>query len=175
MRKFLVAIGFVIFAVAVFAAVAYRALLLPHEGPKATTISLPLEFSMQLEKAEFLRSEDVTVHISLRNISNKTIGLEWSDFTMIDDQVVTIDFVILDTNNSQIYRFSQHRAYLQAVKEETLGPGEQLANVLVWNPGSGPEDVYSVKALTRPFALSVNGQTTWSNYLETPTITFTIK
>jgi len=181
MRKFLVAMSFAIFAVAVFAAVAYQALSLPHERPKATTISSLLEFSIQLEKTEFLRSEDVTIQISLRNIGNKTISLRWPDFYLYNDTAFCFDFVIIDTNNSQVYRYSQNKAHLNAVMEKTLSPGEQWANVVVWDQRVSsdselvPSGVYSVKASTRRFALSVNGQTTWSNHLETPTITFTIK
>jgi hypothetical protein len=181
MRKFLVAIGFVIFAVAVFAAVAYRALLLPHERPKATTISLPLEFSMQLEKAEFLRSEDVTVQISLRNIGNKTISLRWPNFYIQNGTAVCFDFVIIDTNNSQVYRFSLSRAHLNAVEEKTLSPDEQWVNVFVWDQKASYKDLepvplgaYSLRASTRQVTLSVDGQTSVIN-LETPTITFTIK
>jgi hypothetical protein len=184
MRKYLVAIGFVIFAVATFAAVAYQTLLLPHERPKATTLSLPLEFSMQLEKAEFLRSEDVTIQISLRNIGNKTISPSWPDFYLYNGTAFCFDFVIIDTRAlvSQVYRFSQNKVRLLAVKEKTLSPGEQWVNVVVWDqkasykddPEPVPKGGYSLRASTRQFSLSVDGQTSIID-LETPTLTFTIK
>jgi hypothetical protein len=184
MRKFLLAIGFVTFAVAVFAAVAYQALLLPHERPKANTTSLPLEFSIQLEKTEFLRSEDVAIQISLKNIGNKTISLSWPDFYLYNGTAFCFDFNIIDTRApvSLVYRYSQNKVTLEAVKEKTLTSGEQWVDVVVWDqrasykddPEPVPRGGYSLRAFTRQFALSVDGQTSILD-LKTPTITFTIK
>jgi hypothetical protein len=68
--------GIVTLVVAMFAATVYRALLLPRGGPKVTTVSLPLEFSMQLERTEFQQGEVINVSLTLRNISNSTLVLE---------------------------------------------------------------------------------------------------
>lgn len=159
---------------------AYFSSLSPRSGPSASVISSPLEFTIEMDKTGFTRGEGITIRVSLRNIGNKTISLSWPNFYVQNGTAVCFDFVIIDTNNSQVYRFSQNKVHFNAVEEKTLSPGEQWVNVFVWDQKASYKDVepvplgaYSVRASTRQFSLSVDGQTSIIN-LETPTIALMI-
>jgi len=180
MRKFFAAIGFVIFAVAVFAAVAYRALLLPHEEPKATMISPLLEFSIQLEKAEFKLGELINVTFTLKNISNRTISLSWAN-TMV------LDFSIKDVNGTPIWGWSWNHVHANHVLDISLKAGQQLSDIYpsiatmywwdqrVWS-GQVPKGTYFIKGIVPNVALFVEDKAVADGpAYETPTITFTIK
>jgi hypothetical protein len=179
MRKFLVAMSFVIFAVAVFTAVAYRALVLQRERPKATTISLPLEFSIQLEKVSFQEGEIVNANLTLENTSNTTIELVWRDGRIFD-------LIVEDVDGTRVWNWQSFHAYPEAVFDKTLSPSKHLSYYYWWDQsvpwegasgpypaGQVPKGIYFVKGALSPFSLNVDGHIT-SESLETPTITITI-
>jgi len=59
---------------------AYLRSLPPAAGPRVSLVSPPLEFSMELDKAEFQQGENVTVRLYLKNVSNETIEVGWGSY-----------------------------------------------------------------------------------------------
>jgi hypothetical protein len=142
--------------------------LLPHEGPKATKISPPLEFSIQLQKTQFQQGELFNVSFSLRNVGNKSIVLHWSNGRIFD-------FIVEDANGSQVYRYYTDHGYIEAVVEKALDPNGLFAWTEGWGfyPGDVPKGTYFVKGIVCPFTLFTGDSATRIS-LETPTITFTL-
>lgn len=150
----------------------------PHmSGPKASTVSSPLEFTIELDKAGFQQGENVTMRLSLKNISNKTITVTWWNRQAMG---MYFDFCILDENGTAIYSWTTGRLSMPAVNVKTLSPNEELVSVCNWeqnydSPSTTPvpKGSYSVKGLSRVFELAADGQTLRMT-LETPTIAFSI-
>jgi hypothetical protein len=142
--------------------------LLPHEGPRATKVSPPLEFSIQLQKTQFQQGDPFNVSFSLRNVGNKTIGLSWGDGRFFD-------FKVEDADGSEVYRWYSDHTYPEAVFDETLDPDGVFAWTDTWvlYPGDVTKGTYFVKGIVYPFTLFVDGSYTRIS-LETPTITFTL-
>jgi hypothetical protein len=174
----------VLVIVLVVSSYAYMASLQPQEGPLVSVISPPLEFSMQLNKTEFLLGEDVMVRLSLKNIGNETIGLSWADFRGYEDVLMYFDFIVTDSNNTVVFQYSKVYGALFLVLDRTLNPGEQLVSAVPWiqitvhpqevpSHQQVPAGTYNVRGLSRKMGLTVGNQTTIIT-LETPTITFTI-
>jgi len=154
----------------------------PHKsGPKASTVSQPLEFTIELDKTEFQQGEDVTVRLSLRNISNETITVAWPNYHIYEGMVMYFNFNVLDENGTVVYAWKMNYGYAQAFITRPLEPNEEITNAYPWHQltdlalGSGqvPEGSYSVRGLSRLFELTVGNQKTKMT-LETPTIAFTI-
>lgn len=153
----------------------------PHmSGPKASTVSSLLEFAIELDKAEFQQGENVTVRLSLKNISNETITVTWPQWSGSEGGIMYFDLHILDDNGTVIYSFIMNYVYTPAFITKTLRPDEELTSVFPWHqisdcPGSSqmPKGSYSVKGLSRLFELAVGNQKTKMT-LETPAIAFTI-
>lgn len=116
-------------------------------GPRVSLVSPPLEFSLQLEKTTFASGENISVSISLRNISNQTIELEWPEYGATGSrfdgslkssifpeggpQGVVLDFFILDQNGTLIYKFIG-RLQLSVISR-TLAPEEVVIQTFIWN------------------------------------------
>jgi hypothetical protein len=178
------AVFLIILVIVVLAAsgYAYFASLPPKSGPRASILSSPVEFTIELSTTEFTRGPGITVRATLRNISNKTITLTWGDYFGVDENLeeACFDFIVVDVNNSQVYRESQYGGTIATEVTKTLGPNEQMGDVFVWDqkthykdPEPVPKGTYSIRASTRPCGLTVDDQTSGIN-LETPSITFTI-
>ncbi len=143
-------------AMALIASVyAYYALLPPQKGQLALITSPPIEFSMELNKADFASDENVTVRLSLKNISNKTI-----------------------TVGMHAWQF-----HCNSVLTETVDPSEELVSFYTWHQEwdwSGTyiypvqKGTYHIVGHTRLMHLTVDGQRS-TIALETPSITITIK
>jgi len=166
----------VVSGVAVYA---YLGLLTPQAG-RATITSPPIEFSMELDKAEYLLGENVTIKLSLKNISNRTITLYWSKFYAHYDMVMYFDFYVMHSNTTLVYQWTEDHIALPAVLEETLNPGEQLISIYVWHQTTAypdraqvPAGTYFVRGFTRRVGLTVEGQTSVIT-LETPSIAFIV-
>lgn len=59
----------------------------------------------------------------------------------------THDFVVYDASGAEVWRWSEDRMFTQAVREESVPPGETLTYSAVWvpEPGmSGPFEVLGV-------------------------------
>ena len=151
---------------------------------RASIVSSPLVFSIELNKAEFIQQgERVNITFSLINTSNKTLTLEWSSFFVAFDQRFYFDFYIVDANGTRIYQMSRGYGRGMANASEVVGIGERLTNFYEWpQVYSGrtgydaivPKGTYSVVGLTRGMTISVDSQRS-GIMLETPSVTFTIK
>ncbi len=53
-------------------------------GPSVSITSSPIQFSMGLDKTEYASSENLTVHFSLRNISNQTVTVREQHWYELD-------------------------------------------------------------------------------------------
>lgn len=159
---------------AVYAYLASLPSLPPLSGPKVTVTSSPLEFSMGLDKTDFLLGENVTIHFSLENISNETKKLAWLN----DYCGWYFDYCVMDENNTVVYHWVMEYGCYPMIVDKVLDSGENISNTYVWHQTLGypsysqvPCGIYSVKGLTLPLILDDQ-----SNIItiETPTITFTI-
>lgn len=174
------AIFAVIISIAVLGAssYAYLASLPPHEGPKVSTVSPPLEFSIQLERADFEQGGLINASLTLTNTGNKTIGLSWGNGDIFD-------LIVEDANGTHIWRWGFFHAHINAVVDKALSPDGSLAYYYWWDQripfegmgpypvGQVPKGTYFVKGSVFPFTLNVDGHV--SNLsLETPTIAITI-
>lgn len=169
---------------------AYLQSLPPAAGPKVSLVSQPLEFSMELDKAEFQQGENVTVKLAMENTGSEEITLMWTSYTQYLDRALYFDICITDSNGTVVFQWSSEYLYLGVVVEKSLSPGEQLTNTYFWNQwtepvaqepqfsypeGLVPKGTYYVRGLSRQFTLTVDGQTTPLMTLETPSITIQIR
>lgn len=53
-------------------------------GPSVSIISSPIEFSIALDKTEYMSSENLTVYFSLKNISNQTVTVRQQHWYELD-------------------------------------------------------------------------------------------
>lgn len=172
-----------IFVVASFAvSYAYFRSLIPLKITRAKTVSWPLEFSIELDKTDFERGENVSVRVSLKNISNRTVTLKWGKYYSPADQTICFDFHVFDVNNSLIYRWSQLQGALLSWKTIVLNASQQWTNYFCWyQQFDYPQDlvkvpagIYSIVGLTNGAGLTTDNETRGVE-LETPSLTFTIK
>ena len=156
---------------------------LKPKATRATGISDLLAFSIELNKTEFVRGENVTVSLSLTNKSNKTITVLWGSYYVEWGQRIYFDYYIIDANGAHIYQYSYHSWRLAATTERVLKPSDQVVNFYHWYQiyvdSSGhdaivPKGTYSVVGCTRWMILTVDGQATGVN-LGTPAISFTVE
>jgi hypothetical protein len=179
MRKLFMVLSIVALVVAVLAVVAYRGSLLRHEGLKATKISSPLEFSIQLDKAEFKLGELINVTFTLRNISNNTVSLSWGNGLILD-------FSINDANGTLIWQWSWNHAHIDAVIDITLEPGQRLSDIfphiatfywwdqMIWD-NQVPKGTYFINGIVPNVSVFVEGEAVAQDLsYETPSISFTI-
>ena len=83
----------VLIAASVLSVYAYLSSLTPQGGPRATVVSPPLEFWMELDKTDYAYGENMTITFYLKNISNETITVTkssiWSFDPMWTDMLYT--------------------------------------------------------------------------------------
>lgn len=162
----------------------------PHMGSRVSAVFGPIEFSLQLEKKFFNRGENVSVSISLRNISNQTIMTNWGSFrsrfgdeslvsSIFPDQRcnVVLNFAVLDENNRTLFTFVG--LLNETIISRTLAPNETATQTYLWNQkgynfGSlmfVPAGTYHIKAFSED--MNVAG---WNPFVqpETPSITIHI-
>jgi hypothetical protein len=157
----------------------YTALSPPNEGPKASVISPPLEFSMHLERAEFQQGEIVNVSLTVINMSNKTLELLWGDGRIFD-------LIVDDVNGTRVWNWQSFHAYVAAEVEKNLNPGGRLSYYFWWGQtvpyegvagpypaGQVPKGTYFIKGALTRFTLRVEDQVTGES-LETPTVAINI-
>jgi hypothetical protein len=79
LRKILFATLVIIVALSVVAYAYWRSL--PSQtGPMVTLTSPPIELSLSLDKTDQVISSNMSIHFSLRNISNRTTTLTWPNW-----------------------------------------------------------------------------------------------
>ena len=167
---------------------AYLSTLPAKSGPQASIESYPLKLTVGLNKTEFALGENITINISLENVSNETITLTfYSAFAGIDIEneyhQAHFEYVITDINGTEICRWSDSRGALAVVNYVTLDPGQKLFNMFVWDQDIGDDDAvqipvgtYHVRAAMPPGksgGFNINSDTAWVS-LETPSIMFTV-
>jgi len=167
---------------------AYLSTLPAKSGPQAFIESYPLKLTVGLNKTEFALGENITINMSLENISNETITLTfYSEFIYYDIEseqhhALRFEYVITHTNGTEICRWSDDRGALAIENHVTLDPGQKLFNMFLWDQKIAiekyaqiPAGTYCVKAVMPP----AEGRTFRINDgpligLSTPSITFTI-
>jgi hypothetical protein len=179
--KIVLLLGSILVVALVVVTFAYLTSLPPRIGPRASILSDPIEFSIELNKTDFQQGENVTVTFSLINTSNKTITITWSSYYYAFAQRLYFDFYIIDTNGTRIYQWSHGAGAFLAGTSMVVNPGEQVTNFYKWpQVYSGrtgydaivPKGTYSVVGLTRGMIIYVDSQES-GIMLETPSITFT--
>jgi len=180
-RRTLLLVSVLIVAL-VAATFAYLTSLPPSIGPRASIISDPVEFSIEMDKTDFEKDENVSVRVSLKNISNRTVTLKWGKYHSPEGQTICFDFHVLDVNNSLIYHFSQLHGALLSSKTIVLNASQLWVNYFRWyQEFDYPQDlvkvpagVYSIVGLTNRVGLTIGNETRIVE-LETPSITIRIR
>jgi hypothetical protein len=54
------------------------------------------------------------------------------------------DFVVLDEAGREVWRWSDGRMFTQAVRHESLGPGETITHAALWSSEGRPAEAYAV-------------------------------
>ena len=169
-------------------AYAYFSTLPAKSGPQASIESQPLKLTIRLDKTSFQQGENITINISVENVSNETIKITFPEsFGYLDDQnkwhQVYFDFVIVDENDTEIWRWSYPKLAAQMIYDVVLGAGEKLTNILVWNQNiyrgfdvfQIPAGTYHVRAAmpAGESSIDIDGGSKGVS-LETPSIMFTV-
>lgn len=196
---FLIAILVVALVAGVYA---YIVSLQPQRGPLVSITSPPVEFSMELNKAEYQYGENITITFLLENISNQT--MQFTKLSKYGAPIYNIfitevegvnnpqgigtlfhfDFSITDANGTQVYRWSLTRVAAQATYDIFFEPYGHIKQTLVWDYDYGhyggnmtlPKGTYQIRAVL--YKILINRGGSWSTpaiTLETPSITFMIK
>jgi hypothetical protein len=171
-------------------AYAYFSSLSAMRGPRVSLISLPVQLSMELDKAEYQQDENITVTLTLENKGNAslTIAVNPSIPFQRHPPPLLFDLEIMNGNGTTMGTFSQGWYTLYSSYEYTLSPGESLSQTLVWvqstkylvsgeyQGGQLPPGSYSIRGMTPPsnggMGISIGSQP-YTSY-ETPSITFVI-
>jgi len=188
---FLIAVIVVALAATVYA----YFLSLPQAGPRVSITSPPLEFSLELNKAEYQYGENITIVLCLRNISNQTITVGKSSMWIIDPSygVLTTEadganfpegeqhylsrlfhfgFSITHQNGTVI--FKEYIGPAQMTYDFTIEHGGYIKQTFIWvNPLPTvsyhiPRGIFQIRGIFKAGIVGVGSIT-----LETPTITFT--
>ena len=143
-----------------------------------TATSPPLELRMELDKTEFQLNETVAIHLSLKNIGDKTITI------IVPSLEHWVGFIVKDVNNTVVRNFPSGGA--PVLDETTLGPGRQINRTYNWSQighypdGSGgvltrsvPPGTYHIIGRTGEHLACSLGAEDWID-IKTPSITITI-
>jgi len=159
---------------------AYYQSLPPQTGPRASIISDPLEFSIELDKSEYFDNENASVRMVVTNVSNLTVVLTWGGARFWGDKEAFFDYSIFDQNGTEVFRRFRGVGVEAVILSKTLSPGEQLPDEHVWTQTTGypeferfPKGTYSIRASTGEFFLKVGDQESFLT-LETPSIIFSV-
>jgi len=154
-------------------------------------ISLPVQLSMELDKAEYQQDENTTVTLTLENEGNESLSIIVLDSIPFQRHPppLLFDFEIMNENGTTIGTFSQGWYSFSSSYEYTLNPGENLSQTLVWvqstkylasgeyKGGQLPLGSYSMRGMTPPsnggMAISIGSQS-YTSY-ETPSIAFVLR
>ena len=157
----------------------------PQSTPKSSFVlqSPPLELTTELEKTEFQLGEPITITVSLTNLGNETLVINFAKHVPINISgswmEVTYQFRVYDENGTKILLYPG--VHLMSVKTVTFDPGETISVPFVWTqwyhrfPSGSIEQATpgTYKIVGETVGFSVEG---FSGYLlETPSITITIK
>jgi hypothetical protein len=168
---------------------AYIRSLPAQSGPSATITSLPLEFSILLDKGTFQFGENFTIQFLLKNISNKTVTLtKWAPGGVpgyegiLDTETngVTLyrgdfqfEFTVKASNGTVIYENGP--SLWEGEYQIVIEPSGYLKQMLHWSQyykmdyeAPVPKGMYQ---LTGQFSSGMSGS---QINLETPPVTFTI-
>lgn len=171
----------------------YVLLSLPsYMGSRVSAVFGPIEFSLQLEKKFFNKGENISVSISLKNISNQSITMWWasygsggSDYTLSSifpgrPYSIVLDFAVLDEHNWTLFTLIMRRN--QATISRTLAPNETATATYLWSQEiynllgepsimPAPAGLYYIKAFSEE--MSIAG---WNSFPqpETPSIAIEI-
>lgn len=148
--KLWVKVCIVVVVVGLVAAVyAYSRLSQTTAGPRVSVTSPPLEFSMELGKAEFQYGENITIKYRLENIGNETITIkrvnppgwpseykETSYFNVYAQDEWKLrefhfGFRIMDTNGTEDYDMSG--GILDYVYDLRIDPGGWIEQTITWD------------------------------------------
>ena len=180
-RKAVIAAAFLIAVLAV-SVYAYLASLPSPPGPRVTITSPPLEFSMQIGKTEYNLGENMTIRFWLKNTSNMTITLDYSEEYIYEGKAMLFDFIITSANGTEVYRWSEGHFALAVVYDFTLDPGQEINQTNIWFQTSWdplyikevqvPAGTYYIRGVIPPrragFGINGVGQIA----LETPSVAF---
>jgi len=161
----------------------------PHKGSRVSIVSGPIEFSLQLEKKLFIRGENISISISLKNISNQTVTISWHGYGATDagalrdgyvvssvfpagtPKILVLDLLISDENGTVIAELINR--VQPSVVSLTLAAGETVTQTFIWYTSVDPipRGLYYLKATTS--RMYVNE---WPSFkqLETSSITIEI-
>jgi hypothetical protein len=187
---FLVVIIVVALAASVYA---YFKLLPSQSGPKVSITSPPLEFSIELNKAEYQFGENITITFNLRNIGNQTVTVTKLTEDSIDPfyQILFTDaegastdhpnpnmisylfhfgYSILDINGTKVYE--RIGDGIAALYDIVLEPNGYVKQTYIWYREYHfqflPRGTYQIRGIFNHF-------TTQGITLETPSIAFIIR
>ena len=187
----------IVVVASVVAAHAYLSLLLPERvqtGPRVSITSPPLEFSVELDKAEYQYEENISVTFCLKNISNQTIrviypamspmhppyeiliteanGANTPNSANLLSYLFHFGFAITDSNGTEVFEL---RGFVPTIYYIDYEPGGYVKQTFIhyyFMDGSPyPEDTYQIRGILYRVNISFPELIT----LETPSITFAIK
>ena len=164
---------------------AYYRSLPPPSVPRASIISWPLNFQIEIDKTEYLQGENASIILTLSNISNETISLTWAEISYAPPPSNgTFSFHITDANENLVYDWLEFRVNATELLIRTLAPGDSLTAVFVWEQqtrtGQYPrrfapavKGTYGIRGYTSTMQVqSTHG--TVNTSLEPPSISFAI-
>jgi len=179
----------VVSGVAVYA---YLGLLTPQAGPRVIITSPPIDFSMELDKAEYKYGKNITIVLSLRNISNQTITMHkrsrwpywrghpvgpvvFTEFYGVSPEdeneargLIHFGFSITHQNGTVIFR--QYEGPLAATYDIDIYTGGYIKQTWIWDLPL-PKATYQIRGI---LSCDVPGAFQHST-LETPSITFIVE
>ena len=124
--------------------------------------------------------DNVSITLTLRNISNKTIEVAWSSYYSIGRNLMLFDVLITDSSDIYVYQLTHLHYQIGSRVSRTLEPDAQLVCLLVWQqwtdkPGYpfAEKGTYYMKGLTRNIEVTMDGAKQTIE-LQTPKISFTI-
>jgi len=159
----------------------------PMTKPQTSIEYPPLRLTMVLDKTDFAAGEDLTIGFTLKNISNETVTITYSEAIYGEEEGhmfrLCFSFEILDANNTRVHSYTHGWGATQALWSLNLHPMEEISQTMHWNQKPDyddssrvPSGPYSIRAIIPP---RYPASTFWINNgprigLETPSITFTI-
>lgn len=170
-------------AILILSICAYFLLATPRRKTKASMTSWPLEFSIELNRTDFLASENVSVRIAAKNLSNESVSLGWREarFWYDPPQTAYFDCQIFSTNGAEVFNWRRGLLAAEVIVGRTLESGEQLVNIFNWTQTTGypdfvavPKGIYFVRASISDAGLSFNGHSI-TLALQTPNLIITIE
>jgi hypothetical protein len=103
---------------------------LPLSSPVTSTVtSYPVEMRTDLNKTEFRQGEAVTISVSLKNISNRTITLHYPSWLPYTND---FSYNITDENGKEVYSTWKDMALLYITRTYTLEPGAEKRGIFGW-------------------------------------------